>query len=121
MITDDYDNEAAARAVPDSDLQIIPRQGQSPIYRVRTGADRSPANEPPTIIPARQFWVACLDLGYLPAIQALKGQLTAREQLIMDSATDFDRTNPVFAHFVAKLGVSEEQVRALYRYAATLP
>jgi len=31
LITDDYDNEAAARAVPDSDLQIIPRQGQSPI------------------------------------------------------------------------------------------
>jgi hypothetical protein len=120
MITD-YDNESAARAVPDSDLQILPRQGQSPIYRVRTGADRSPENEPTIVIPARQFWVACLDLGYLPAIQAMRGTLTTREQLIMDSATDFDRTNPVFSHFAAKLGVSDEQVRALYRYAETLP
>lgn len=118
MITD-YDTEAAARAVPDSDLQIITERGKPTIYRVRTADDRT-LTPAPNVLPARQFWIACLELGYLPSIKAMKNGLSESEALHLDKATDIDRNNPVFKAFAAQLGVTSKQIDDLFVYGAGL-
>jgi hypothetical protein len=119
MITD-YADIADARAAG-GDLQILYPPGQPAIYRVRTGDDAPPPPEPPTVLPARKFWLAAKDLGYKNAIDAMVAGMDERQQIIVEKETEFDRTNPLFAEFVATLGVTNEEVLAFFAYGANLP
>ncbi|MBP8273783.1 MAG: hypothetical protein KAY59_05095 [Acidobacteria bacterium] len=110
------DADAALAAGENGYLLVVP--AESAIYLL-TGDDAPPPPEPPTVLSARQFWLALLDGGYMPAMTALLGQIPERDRIAIERATEFDRTFPQFVALAGNIGTSE-QVVALFEYGSTL-
>lgn len=118
MITD-YSTLEEAQAVQGGDVQILYPAGMPAIYRVRTGEDAPPPPPTPTVLSARQFWLAIEIMGYGPAMDALVAQLPKLSQIAINKATEFDRTFPQFVELSKYIG-TPEQIAALFEYGATL-
>ncbi len=81
--------------------------------------DDAPPPPTPTVLSARQFWLAIEIMGYGPAMDALVAQLPKLSQIAINKATEFDRTFPQFVELSKYIG-TPEQIAALFEYGATL-
>lgn len=91
------------------------------VIRKLTGEHAPQPAEVPTILSARKFWLAAIDLGYKARIDAMVAQMSERDQIIVSKEDEFDRTNPLFAGFATALGVTDAEVLAFFTYGASLP
>ncbi len=108
--------DAAIASGEDGYLIVVP--AESAIYLL-TGDDAPPSPAYPTILSARQFWIAIEILGYGLAMEALISQLPKVAQIAINKATEFDRTFPQFIDLASNIGTPEE-IEALFKFGATL-
>ncbi len=89
------------------------------VIRKLTGEHAPQPTEPPTILSARQFWIAIEVMGYTAAMEALIEQLPTVGQLAIRHAGEFDRTFPQFLELAGNIA-SPAEIEALFEFGATL-
>ncbi len=89
------------------------------VIRKLTGEHAPQPPEPPTVLSARQFWLAIEIMGYGPAMDALVAQLPKLSQIAINKATEFDRTFPQFIDLASNIGTPEE-IEVLFTFGVTL-
>lgn len=112
-LDDANDQFAAAQAsrITELEAEVADLQGQ---------VDGLPPKPAPDTITPRQAKLALYGAGLLDAVEALISGADREIQIHYESATQWDRTDPVLNGLADQLGLSDEQLDDLFSQASQL-